>query len=159
MRPRFGVMITSILMIIMAVTFSSAHAQLAELSSTINQLSVAADPQGESIRHLAYDLVPTAYVVSGAIDLPENESALVLAVHGAELSTVSASAAGLEQVQMIRVMVSNDADLASLASLPEFNTTAKLLVICELDLNPSAIAQALGNINDRTIYYSISVPR
>jgi hypothetical protein len=161
--PHLGTGIRNFLFLLLISCSNYAFSQLLDLQTSINQMNASADPselsQAESLRHLSMDLVPSAYFEGGVLTLPETDGAQVLFLHAVELNSLPTNLAGLNQLQLIRVIISNDNDLAALSNLSQINTTANLLLICELDLNESALSEALGATDNRAIYYTISVPR
>lgn len=152
------------LLLLIAVRTSEAQAQLIEFGTSLQAMSNSENPGEQALaaelNSLAYSELPAALINEGQLTLPvDNQSAVCLQVSADEIGLIDFGGADLADIQMVRIRVESAADLTGSNAAALIPSGVHILVICETEITPSALASFFGKSLNRPVYYTISIPR
>jgi hypothetical protein len=152
------------LALILSLCAERSYSQLVDLNQSIHLLATSPDAADHALaaelQHLCFDLVPTAFLNDGELDLSGPSEAIeCIEVRASEVGLLDLSNPVITDAELIKIRVQDASDLASQLNPSLSGLSAHLVILAEFELEPASLTGLFSNGLNRPVYYSISIPR
>ena len=148
------------LMSVFVLSFFLSQAQVVEQKAMLAAMS---DPNEVArLESLISDLQPTAYISISDIKVYGESAPVCAEVDAAAVGRLAESNSALAGVELLTVRVAKNSDLGAvvdLSKLAAFTNLKYVQIICEIECNPSQVANMVKNNSGAVkAFYIISIP-